>query len=539
MASRRDELNAYTFARKRMVGAFLQPGGGGSDEDAPRPVRAVLPSIVVAAVVVAGFGMWGVIKPTAPKGWDDGKSIIQGKDSTTRYVVLVDPKTNEKYLHQVLNMASARLVLPAGAKVVPVVDSALDAYKNHGATIGIPYAPDRLPTSDDASQAKLWSVCDRPGVGGQQATINQSVFVAADSEKKMLQRPDLVLGSGQWLFVQGPQDGAQDINNKDLPASEYLIDQAGMKHALGDNSTDPIDRHAMEAALFGSDATREQVSKEWLATLGDGAPIKFPTMPSGNNIGAHSTVNITQQSERKVGRLLSFQDKTYYVVGAQNLYQISAFQAELMRNSRALKDAYPSGTTPKFAELSPNDYASLKDSVVTKMMDDDPKDMPKEKPAEHAVNDGKGARTVLCSTFEGWDSDKNVKRSVWAHTEYPAQVSSGSASAHVSPGHGLLFRAVDGKGGGDSSGSNFLITETGLRYSVPSNNDGPNAKGAPPATSAPADPQGGAAQQQGNEAQARLGYDKVQPTLVPRAWSDLVPAGPVLNTSAALQAQNA
>src|SRR5437870_3798781 len=93
MASRRDELNAYTFARKRMVGAFLQPSVGGNDEDAPRPVRAVLPSIVVAAVITAGFGMWGVIKPSAPVGWNDGKSIIQGKDSTTRYVVLPDPTT--------------------------------------------------------------------------------------------------------------------------------------------------------------------------------------------------------------------------------------------------------------------------------------------------------------------------------------------------------------------------------------------------------------------------------------------------------------
>ncbi|MFB7667854.1 type VII secretion protein EccB [Kitasatospora sp. NPDC056138] len=536
MASRRDELNAYTFARKRTVGAFLQPGGGGSDEDAPRPVRAVLPSLVVAAVVVAGFGMWGVIKPTAPKGWDDGKNIIQGKDSTTRYVVLVDPKTNDKVLHQVLNMSSARLVLPAGAKVVPVVDSALDAYKNHGATIGIPYAPDRLPQPDDAGTSKLWSVCDRPGQGEIQATVNQSLFIAADADAKTLHRSDLMLAPGQWLFVQGPLDGSKDNDDKDRPGSEYLVDSAGMKHALGDFNTDPLDRRAMESALFGSDAKPQQVTKEWLATLGDGAPVKFPTMPGSNTLGARSSVKLSQASEQKVGRLLSFQNKTFYVVGAQKLYQISAFQAELMRNSRSLKDIY-SGT-PKLAELSPADYANLKDSFDTSMVDGDPKDMPKEQPSEHAVNNGKAARTVLCSTFEGWAADKSVKRSVWAYTDYPAQVSSGSATAHVSPGHGLLFRAVDGNGGVDSSGSNFLITETGLRYSVPSNNDGPSGQGAP-APSASADPQGGAAQPQANEAQARLGFDKVPPTLVPRWWSDLVPAGPVLNTYAALQAQNA
>ncbi|WP_189277031.1 type VII secretion protein EccB, partial [Kitasatospora griseola] len=150
MASRRDELNAYTFARKRMVGAFLQPGGGGNDEDAPRPIRAVLPSFVIGAVVVAGFGMWGVIKPSAPPNWDNGKFILQGKSSTTRYVILPDPKTNQPTLHQVLNMSSARLVLSEGATVQTVADDVLDKYPRRGPAIGIPYAPDKLPKGDDA-----------------------------------------------------------------------------------------------------------------------------------------------------------------------------------------------------------------------------------------------------------------------------------------------------------------------------------------------------------------------------------------------------
>lgn len=35
MASRKEQLNAYTFARKRVVAAFLQPSPAGSDEGAP------------------------------------------------------------------------------------------------------------------------------------------------------------------------------------------------------------------------------------------------------------------------------------------------------------------------------------------------------------------------------------------------------------------------------------------------------------------------------------------------------------------------
>src|SRR5581483_6355805 len=39
MASRRDELNAYTFSRRRTVAAFLRPSSGGDDEQAPRAFR--------------------------------------------------------------------------------------------------------------------------------------------------------------------------------------------------------------------------------------------------------------------------------------------------------------------------------------------------------------------------------------------------------------------------------------------------------------------------------------------------------------------
>ncbi|MDH6579651.1 type VII secretion protein EccB [Kitasatospora sp. MAP5-34] len=524
MASRRDELNAYTFARKRMVGAFLQPSGGGNDEDAPRPVRAVLPSVVVAAVIVAGFGMLGVIKPAAPQGWDDGKNIIQGKDSTTRYVVLVDPTTKEKVLHQVLNMSSARLVLPAGAKVTVVADAVLDAYKNHGATIGIPYAPDRLPDPADAGVAKTWSVCDRPGKDKSQATINQAVFVTAGKEAKALANPSLVLGGGQWLFVEAPPLSGNR-------ASDYLVDSNGFKHALGQATTSADVRSSLESGLFGADAQPQQVTQEWLNTLQDGNMITFPTIPGFKDTDrVASNVPISQPDEQFVGRLLSYQGKSFYVMGQDSLYEVTAFQAELIRQNPALKVIYKS-QTPKFAELSPSDYAALRPKIDQNTLLKADSNAPKEKPSGSAVNADSGAkaRTVLCSTFQSMDDSGNIKQTVWADANYPTPVNTGSSSAHVSPGAGLLFRSVDAGAGG--SGSNFLITETGLRYSVQSNSDGTKTSTPSPA------PQSG--QSQVDEAQARLGYDKIQPVPVPGAWANLVPGGPVLNTAAALQAQNA
>ncbi|GAA2158138.1 type VII secretion protein EccB [Kitasatospora kazusensis] len=525
MASRRDELNAYTFARKRMVGAFLQPSGGGNDEDAPRPVRAVLPSVVVAAVIVAGFGMVGVIKPSAPQGWDDGKSVIQGKDSTTRYVVLVDPVSKEKVLHQVLNMSSARLVLPAGAKVVVVADSVLDAYKNHGPTIGIPYAPDRLPDPADAGVAKNWSVCDRPGKDNSQATINQAVFVTAGKDAKTLANPGQLLGAGQWLFVEAPPVAGNR-------ASDYLVDSAGLKHALTDAGTDDGTRNSLETGLFGSDAHPQQVSQDWLNTLKDGNKIAFPVIPGfKSSERVISTVQISQQDERYVGRLLSFQNKSFYVVGQDRLYEVTAFQAALIISNPALKVIYNSNT-PTFAQLSPSDYAALRSQIDQTTLLGGNGDVPKEKPSGSAVNtDSAKPRQVLCSTFQSMDATGAIKQTVWADTNYPMPVTTGSASAHVSPGAGLLFRSVDAGAGG--SGSNFLITETGLRYSVQSNNDGGKTAAATPS------PGTQSGQPQTDEAQARLGYDKIQPVMVPSLWANLVPGGPVLNTAAALEEQNA
>ncbi|MFF0298728.1 type VII secretion protein EccB [Kitasatospora sp. NPDC004614] len=526
MASRRDELNAYTFARKRMVGAFLQPGGGGNDEDAPRPIRAVLPSFVIGAVIVAGFGMWGVIKPSAPPNWDNGKYILQGKTSTTRYVILTDQKSGQPMLHQVLNMSSARLVLAENATVQTVADEVLDKYPRRGPAIGIPYAPDKLPKVDDAGISKLWSVCDKQGKENLSSQVAQSMFIAAGADAKTLQG-ERKLKDNQSLFVQGPDE-------QGAPGSRFLVDSNGLKHAIGREDTSKTDKDAMETALFGPGMKPQRVTKEWLATLDYGEPVKFFRFPNViAKQSAPSTVALSQDSEKKVGRVLKFEGN-YYAVGPNNLFQISEFQADLMRLDPNTQAAAYGDATPTIAELGAGDYSKLQ-ATISRAMLDDAKNLPARK--SPAVNVGANdPRTVVCSTFDGYDGDK-IKRSVWASTAYPADVSSDAASAHVTPGHGLLYRSLDGNSkptADGGTGTGYLITDSGLRYTLPVNNDGGNGAAATPS----ANPQGG--DKKGtNEAQARLGFKSVSPQFVPDFWSKLVPAGPVLNTNTALQPQNA
>ncbi len=554
MASRRDELNAYTFARKRTVGAFLLPGGGGSDEDAPRPVKAVLPSIVVGTLIVSGFGLWGAFKPSAPVGWDSGKNIIQGKTSTTRYVVL--EKDGVKRLHQVLNMASAKLLLPVNSKVVVVADQVLDAYPNHGPTLGIQYAPDKLPASDVAGRAMKWSVCDSPGAEDSQGAVNQTVFVAGGADAKALEAKDRVLDIDQAVFVQqvadtqiSGQQAAGAVKSTQSTLEYYLVDSKGRRHALGDTQTSDEQKKALVTAVFGENATPQRVKADWMNTLERGQAITFPQIP-GVNVSVkspNSNVKLQKAQDQKIGRLVRFNDKNY-VVGKDQLYPITAFQSALLLNNPALQGLYDQDAdrTPKVDDITPADQAKYGQGTVKENKLNLPVDWPTA--TGDPVNNWeapKDARKVLCSTYDGVEADgKTARRSIWVGTTAPATYSVGSSSAHVTAGYGSFYRAVDGGADGtlDGSGSNYLITETGLRYAVQTNSDGGSAKqgqSASPQPTAQPDAQQQAAAEESGGTQARLGYKDIQPLPVPKQWSDLVPASSALSSEAAGEQQSA
>ncbi|MCX5212857.1 type VII secretion protein EccB [Kitasatospora sp. NBC_00240] len=551
MASRRDELNAYTFARKRTVGAFLLPGGGGNDEDAPRPVKAVLPSVIVGTLIVGGFGLWGAFKPSAPLNWDSTKNIIQGKTSYTRYVVLLDDDKKTKRLHQVLNMSSARLVVPADAKVVVVADKVLDAYPNHGATIGIPYAPDKLPTKAVAGQPMKWSVCNKPGPDDKRETVNQAVFVAGGADAKDLEAKNKVLDTDQSLLVQ-EVDEAQVNGQQGAPTTQselelYLVDSQGRKHAIGGTQTSDQEKKALVTAIFGESAVPQRVKKDWLATLQRGVAISFPQVPGMNPAvkTANSKVALHNVEDRKIGRLVKYGEK-YYVVGESELFPITQFQSMLLLRNPALQYLYnqDKDTHPRIDELTPEEQSNFGQGLLT----DNKLKLPDDWPAKagEPVNNwtaAKDRKEVVCSTFEGVAEDgKTPRRSVWVGTEYPGKYTGITASARVTAGFGLFYRALDNEAGG--SGSSYLITETGLRYAVQANGDGGRKKAATPQpgqSSPPAAADQQPAQQgqpEAGNAQARLGYNELQPALVPREWSDLVPSGPALSEEAASQEQD-
>ncbi|QXE34363.1 type VII secretion protein EccB [Streptomyces sp. GMY02] len=517
MASRRDELNAYTFAKKRTVAAFLQPSPTGSEEGAPRPLRAVVPSLIVGALVLAGFGAWGMFKPSAPKNWAEPyANVIVGKDSTTRYVVLKTPgagKKNETLLHPVLNLASARLLLnPQQGKVIQVPDKILDAGKPpRGPVLGIPYAPDRLPSDTEAAKPKRWAVCEQPG-GGDGASVQKAAFILADRDFSRTEGSRRLTG-GQVLYVQGQKDRAR-----------YLVDAAGRKYQIRESDTagDNLTR-----ALVG-DRAPQPVTDDWLATLHNGSSITFPAIPDPETIGDDAGVGggLTEGQDR-VGMVLLAQTGAgpqHYVVLPGEIVPVTEFTAWLLINSPQtdVLDMAGEAATVDAASITPESEYFASEYR-----------WPESRASQVNSVDGAGARDTVCSVLRKVDDKGGTALSTWAGPSYPADITAGGTSTYVTPGSGLLYTQVQGRQT-SPDGSLFLVTDTGLRYAVQANGDS-DADRSDIGTGGQEKQQDG--RPEPSQAQIRLGYEKVTPSLVPIAWSEFLSKGPRLDTNSARQPQ--
>lgn len=504
MASRRDELNAYTFAKRRLIAQFVQPNTTGSEEGAPKPLRAVMPGAIVGVVVLAVFGAWGMFKPVAPQKWDaPGENVIIASKSTTRYVVLTTG--GKKQLHPVLNMSSAKLLLdPDKGKVINVDESILDSGKiPHGATLGIPYAPDRLPDAKEAGRAKRWAVCERPGEGGR--AIQKAAFVLAAREERKTEGDDRLRG-GELLYVEGPDK------------ARYIVDADGTAYPLEKDEL-------LLRQLVGQGRAAQRVSTAWLDTLHKGDRISFPTVPGpGTDAGVPGGLD---PDLNKVGMVLTATDGTrdqQYVVLRGRVAPVTDFMAKLLLNSRELVRLGQAGQAKSVsaATFQPGQPFGQDKKWPTHS----------PKPVNTPTT-GEGSRNTVCNVLRKVGEGGSTTLSTWAGTDFPATLPTGSSSAYVTPGSGQLFRQF--KGSRTDTGFLFLVTDTGLRYAMQSNGDSATDDSGIGTSGSAKDKE--ARQQEAQQAQNRLGYKGVDPAPIPAAWSTFLPTGPRLSTGAARQPQ--
>ncbi|MFE2292330.1 type VII secretion protein EccB [Streptomyces sp. NPDC059452] len=506
MASRRDELNAYTFAKRRLIAQFLQPHPSGSEEGAPRPLRAVLPGAIIGVVILAGFGAWGMFKPVAPQEWDKPhENVIIASESTTRYVVLTTD--GKKQLHPVLNMSSAKLLLAQGkGKVVNVDESVLDNGKiPHGATLGIPYAPDRLPDPKDAGSAKRWAVCEQPGEGRR--AIQKAAFLFAEREQGKTEGKGKLRG-GEMMYVQGPD------------RTRYLVGATGKAYPV------PEDELLLRT-LVDQNRTPQRVSADWLKTLHQGDRINFPSLEGKPGDPANVPGTLDTDASR-VGMVLAATAGTRtqsYVVLPDRVAPVSDFIAKLLLSSRDLQTLGQAGRVKPVSAASFSPGRAFGAELDWPVHEPKPVNSPDVK---------KESRNTVCNVLRDVDADNgSTTLSTWAGTGFPATLPTGSSSAYVTPGSGLFFRQFQASK--TDAGFLFLVTDTGLRYAMQSNSDsGQDDSGIGESGS---EKERQDRQQEAQQAQTRLGYKDIDPIPVPAVWSSFLPTGPRLSTGAARQPQ--
>lgn len=166
MTTRRDQLQSYQFMTQRVISAFVMRETDPQQSPLRRGVGALFGGLMVAVLLAAGVGVYGLLTKVGGDTWRKPGSVVIEKESGATYVYL------DGRLHPTLNYASA--LLSAGRPGVPVarVSSGTLSDVPRGVPMGIPNAPDSLPAA--GRRAGLpWTVCTSrdPGGSGQAATV--------------------------------------------------------------------------------------------------------------------------------------------------------------------------------------------------------------------------------------------------------------------------------------------------------------------------------------------------------------------------------
>lgn len=246
MWSRRDQVQAYQFLRRRLVAAFVE-GNPDSDE---RPGRRLAlggaGGAVVGVLALAVSGVLGITHRGSPSAWASGDKVVQERETGARFVV-----DKDGVLHPVLNYTSAALFLGKRPAVVAVGASDLRGHQR-GLPVGIPNAPDSLP-DPDALLSGPWTVCSQVRL-----------------DEAGVPRPALAVQAGiAPPAAAAPTSGALVV--VDAATGDRFVVAGGRRYRVGSASV---------LALLGLAGARQvPVAGGWLNTLtqpADLVPLRVP-----------------------------------------------------------------------------------------------------------------------------------------------------------------------------------------------------------------------------------------------------------------------
>lgn len=301
----RAQVNGYRFLLRRLEHALVRRDVRMLHDPMRSYLQALTVGTVLAVLVLAACGVWGLIRPQGSIG--DAKILVSR--SGGNFVVLGDT------LHPVLNLASARLIT-GSAETPKIVSDGKLAGRPRGPVLGIPGAPSALPSGSDRARS-IWTVCDSAGSGGPDAPVTTTV----------IGEPPVI---GDRIGAAG-RDDALLVTSAGITYLVYTVERHGTPFAVRaevDTGSVPVMR-----ALHLEGAEPRPVSAGLLNTFPQVDRITVPHIDGAGGPGALAGgSDAGSLPAGTVVKTVGIDDRTtYHVVLADGIQPIGEAAAEMLR----------------------------------------------------------------------------------------------------------------------------------------------------------------------------------------------------------------
>ncbi|KUO17522.1 type VII secretion protein EccB [Streptomyces dysideae] len=298
MQTRRDHVQAYQFAMAQLGSALVSGDPGRGYAPTRRPLLGTFFGFIIVVLLCIAFAVYGLLVPGGNTSWRKAGSIIVEKETGNRYLYF------DNELRPARNYASALLLAGNDAQVRSVSRNSLAGVR-HGTPVGIPDAPDALPSAKDLLSGP-WTRCLRDDVRSGQVLG----FDPGDRTRDFPDNRQVLLSSGKddlYLLWRG---------------TKYPIPDESALTALGLDAQLPV-----------------PAPRDWLSALPTGARLTAARIPRagepGRNVAGRPTV---------VGQLLRTtvaDTDHYYVMRPDGVEPVSATQAALLIGRAGAAPARP------------------------------------------------------------------------------------------------------------------------------------------------------------------------------------------------------
>ncbi|MFB4282588.1 MULTISPECIES: type VII secretion protein EccB [unclassified Nonomuraea] len=425
MQTQKDLYQAQRLMAQRLGMALVQ-----GEPDVPEsPMRrqnvATFAGLLIAILIVAGFGIWGLLSPgNATKLTAAGQLLIE-EETGASYVY--NQQTGQ--LQPVANYVSARLMLDSADIQVRTVSAESLAGFARGRKVGIQGAPDSLPKRDRLVKAP-WSAC-----------------VTEGADASGLPKPFVTL-------VAGTEIGGTPVGGEAL-----LVSDGQQSWVLWANQR-------LRAANVSrlSDQTPRRVPTSWINAIPAGVDFAAPKVPQHGRKAAGPGGKAARVGHVYKVASVAGSNERWYVLLADGLAPISHTQAMLLLQDPASKAAY--GRSP--VRETPIDAASanaMKASARTMLNNGLPATMPRFR--------APGVSAPLCAVYA--NTGKGSTRAVLttgSKIRIPAPTVRAGADkvdqVLLPPGSAVLAGTLPGDGQLSAVQQFSLITDQGRRFRLTS-----------------------------------------------------------------------